>query len=319
MKKRFTLILLLIISILCTGCASTSPITKSDFLLDTIVSITIYDSSSEEVLDGAFSLCKEYENLFSRTIEESDIYRLNHSNGQWTSISSDTVQLLSKGLYYSEISHGVFDITIGSVTELWDFKSETPEPPEYNEIQKALEHVNYKNLEIDSSSGTARLADPLSEIDLGGIAKGYIADKLKMYLINNGVNNAVINLGGNVLTIGSKNKQPFNIGIKKPFSETNELITSVQVGDICDFSSVVSSGAYERSYTYEGKLYHHIIDPRTGYPSDSSVSGVTILTKESVDGDALSTICFILGKEKGQELIDSQPITNTVNATALFY
>ena len=146
------------------------------------------------------------------------------------------------------------------------------------------------------------LTDPKSAIDLGGIAKGYMADQLKEYLLGEGVTSAIINLGGNVLTIGEKpDGTSFNIGIQKPFDKQNATITSVQVKD----SSVVTSGSYERYFKLGDTIYHHILNTETGYPCDNGLLSVTILSKESIDGDALSTACFTLGLEEGQKLIES--------------
>ena len=160
--------------------------------------------------------------------------------------------------------------------------------------------MDYRNVQVEGN--TVTLKDPNSAIDLGGIAKGYIADKLKEYLESEGIKHAIINLGGNVLTLGGKlNGEPFRIGIQKPFDESGAPITSVEATDL----SVVSSGNYERYFEVDGKIYHHILNPKTGMPYDNHLYGVTILSKTSVDGDALSTVCYSLGLEKGMELIKS--------------
>ena len=167
-------------------------------------------------------------------------------------------------------------------------------------IKEALSHVNYKNIVIDGNR--IFLSDPKAAIDLGGIAKGYMADRLKEYLIKEGIESALINLGGNILAIGSKpDGTPFNLGIQKPFEKHGVTITSVKTVD----SSVVSSGVYERYFKTDDALYHHILNSKTGFPYNNGLLGVTILSEKSVDGDALSTSCFALGLEDGMKLIQS--------------
>jgi thiamine biosynthesis lipoprotein len=149
-------------------------------------------------------------------------------------------------------------------------------------------------------------------IDLGAIAKGYIADRVKEYLIKNGVKSALINLGGNLLCIGSKpDNIPFQIGIQKPYADRNETIATMEISDL----SVVSSGVYERFFELDGKFYHHILNPKTGYPYDNGLISVTIISEKSVDGDGLSTSCFALGLDKGLQLIDRLPNTYAVFIT----
>ena len=151
---------------------------------------------------------------------------------------------------------------------------------------------------------TVTLTDPEAAIDLGGIAKGYIADRIKDYLVSQGVKSAIIDLGGNILCVGKRpDGEPFRIGIQRPFADRSETAAIVEI----DGKSVVSSGIYERYFEKDGVLYHHILNPDTGYPYDNGLVSVTIISDESVDGDGLSTSCFALGLEKGMELIDSLP------------
>ena len=137
-------------------------------------------------------------------------------------------------------------------------------------------------------------------IDLGAIAKGYIADQIKSYLLKNKVNSALINLGGNILCVGQKNNNPFSIGITDP-QNTNHSILSLNINNL----SIVTSGTYQRYIEINSKKYHHILNPSTGYCYDNGLSSVTIISKSSLQGDALSTVCFALGKEKGLALLNS--------------
>ncbi len=153
---------------------------------------------------------------------------------------------------------------------------------------------------MNEEDGTVQLLDSEAMIDPGAIGKGYIADKMKEYIVSKGVKSAIINLGGNVLTVGnSVEKRPFKIGVRKPFADETDMATAVEADDC----SVVSSGSYERYFVENGRLYYHILDSKTGYPAEGGLSGTTIISKKSVDGDALSTCCFILGYEKSEELL----------------
>lgn len=273
--------------------------TYTDTLFDTVISVQILDSVDGDVLKGCETLCKKYDAMFSRTNEESDISHINNAGGAPVEVSDETVKLIKKGIYYSEMSGGAFDITIAPVVNLWDFQAENPVPPSDEDARAAASHVSYKNIVI--SDNNVSLSDPAAGIDLGAIAKGYIADRLKDYLKEQGVEHALINLGGNVLAVGTKlDGSDYNIGIQKPFDESGKPVTSVKIAD----QSVVTSGVYQRYFEKDGTLYHHILDPATGYPCDNNLYSVTIITDSSLTADALSTTCFLLGYDRGMKLID---------------
>lgn len=299
--KRLTA-LLLFAALLLSGC---SELTKkrnqvyTDTLFDTVVRIEILDAADEDVLKGCQDICRKYHTMFSNKIEESEISRINSAGGNPVEVSDETITLINKALYYSDLSNGAFDITIAPVSNLWDFHVETPAPPAPEAVNEAASHVDYKNILIKDN--TVQLLDPYAAIDVGGIAKGYIADLLKKYLKEQGVKHAIINLGGNVLTIGSRlDGSDYNIGIQKPFDVTGEPITSVRISN----KSVVTSGTYQRYFEAEGKIYHHILDPHTGYPCENNLNSVTIITNSSLTADALSTTCFLLGYDKSMRLIE---------------
>lgn len=302
MKRRYISIILTFCLFFLSGCttpATKAPISKSGIFFDTLISIKIWGIHDSSILDDCFQLCTKYENKFSRTISDSEISKINQSGGTPVEVSDDTIELIQKGLAYGKLSNGAFDITIAPLSSLWDFKNNTHTIPSDSLIQEAKSHVNYKNVIIKGN--TVQLLDPKAALDLGGIAKGYIADRLKEFLLKNKVKYAMINLGGNVLTIGGKpDGTPFHIGIQKPFAEQNETIASIPVIN----QSVVSSGVYERYFKKDGKIYHHLLDSSTGYPKENNLLSVTILSDSSADGDALSTACFTLGLEKGMALIN---------------
>lgn len=305
MKWRRQLAMLSALSLMAgiTGCSKDSsvsdPITYTGTALDTVINIKIYDSQDESLLTQCQKLCDDYEAKLSRTKEGSEIWQINHAEGAYTEVSDDTLTLIQEGLHYSELSDGAFDITIGTVTDLWDFKSEDPQVPDSSALAEAVSHVDYHNVEIDGN--LVRLADPQAKIDLGAIAKGYIADRLKDYLKGEGVEHALIDLGGNVLAIGDKpDGSDFLIGIQKPFDDRGEPIASVKLHD----QAAVTSGTYQRCFEKDGTFYHHILKPSDGMPCDNGLNSVTILTDSSLTADALSTTTFLLGEEKGMELIN---------------
>lgn len=307
-----------------TSITGNEPISISSIKLNTAVQITIYDSQDKALLDDCLALCDKYELVFSRTNEKSELYKLNHrkdtsdkdpnADGQTTPypvsgtadtwhISEDLASLLSQGLSITRESDGAFDIAIAPLTSLWDFTAEDPKVPDDAAIQKALPLCSSDGVTIDGQDITLPSDD--IQFDVGAIAKGYIADRMKDLLVKKGVKSAIINLGGNVLCIGSKpDGTPFKVGIQKPFADRNE---TEAVMDITG-KSVVSSGIYERCFKQNGKLYHHILNPKTGYPYDNSLISVTIISDQSVDGDALSTTCFALGLEDGLKFAEKKGV-----------
>ena len=307
-----------------TSTTGNQPISISSIKLNTAVQITIYDSQDKALLDDCLALCDKYELVFSRTNEKSELYKLNHrkntsdkdpnADGQTTPypvsgtadtwhISEDLAALLSEGLDITRESDGAFDIAIAPLTSLWDFTAEDPEVPDDAAIQKALPLCSSDGVTINGQDITLPSDD--IQFDVGAIAKGYIADRLKDFLVKKGVNSAIINLGGNVLCIGSKpDGTPFKVGIQKPFADRNE---TEAVMDITG-KSVVSSGIYERCFKQGGKLYHHILNPQTGYPYENGLISVTIISDQSVDGDALSTTCFALGLEDGLKFAEKKGV-----------
>ena len=300
MKTLRILCTFLVCSLFLCGCTTNKePISKTAIYFDTVISIKIYDSQDTDILEQCFTFCEDFEQTISRTIETSEISQINNSKGNPVEVSDTTIELLEKGIYYSELTNGAFDISIAPLSELWDFKNNPGNVPDENDINKALSHVSYQNILIEGN--TVTLLDPNIAIDLGGIAKGYMADQLKNYLLSEGVESALIDLGGNILAVGTKpDNSNFTIGIKKPF-EDGEMISTESINDI----SVVTSGCYERYFEVDDVIYHHILDTNTGYSCDNNLYSVTIFSDKSVDGDALSTSCFALGLEEGIKLIES--------------
>ena len=296
MRKLLPAIVLL--SLLLSGCGNRQPVVREAFLLDTFVSVTLYDGS-EETAQGALDLCRRYEAVFSRTDPDSELCRLNCR--EISQVSDELAEVIALGLDYARLTDGAFDITAGSVTSLWDFSAETPQVPDPAAVAEGLTHVGWERVSL--TGNTVAFSDPETVIDLGGIAKGYIADRMADYLREEGVTSAIIDLGGNLYCLGTKpGGQPFQVGIQYPYEDRQTVIGSLPAEDL----SVVTSGVYERCFTVDGTLYHHILDTATGYPVENDLLSVTIVSGASVDGDALSTACFALGREAGTALIESR-------------
>lgn len=324
MKKKITLILTMALVmtfiIAQTGCAKKDiePVSKENYALDTVCTITVYhmkDMTKEralEVIDGAYKECSKYEDMLSNTIETSDIWKINHSEGKSIKCSKETIKMLREGIKYSKMSKGTFDITIGNITDLWDFHGESQYIPLKTLLDEKVKDVDYRNIVIKGDK--VYLKDSKAKIDLGGIAKGYIADRMAEYLEKNGVTGAIINLGGNVYAVGHKDgeSKDFNVGIKKPFTEDGKIIGTSKISD----ATIVTSGPYERYFKVDGRIYHHILNPKTGYPVESDLYSVTIIGPKGTSSncDALATTCYILGPEKGVKYINKLG-----KYTAIFY
>ncbi len=332
--KKLLILPAVIALVIFAGCSGNNNqgISKTGFFLDTVCSVTVYgidetngyfdyaDKNEQEkqilqLITNTFKLCTEYENTLSKTIDSSDIAKINNSGGEPVEVCDDTIEVLKKGIEYGKLSDGAFDITIGRLTDLWDFRSEEDRDdadadriPAKDKLDEAAAHVDYRSIKINGNR--VSLEDPYTEIDPGGIAKGYIADKLTAYLEENGVTSAIVDLGGNIVAIGGKadkltgdNQSDFAVGIKDPDSASGELLGILK----CSNKTVVTSGTYERYFESGGKVYHHILDPDTGYPADTDVVSATIIADKghSVDGDGLSTSCLALGRKKAISLIQS--------------
>lgn len=303
--RRVGMIILCMVLLL-AGCTASQPVSRSGFALDTFVSVTVYDGGTADVqaaLDACFNEITRLENLLSVTRENSDIARINAANGVPVTVAGETAQVLGTAVRYGALSGGAFDVTLRPVTALWDFTAEQPTLPDTQALAAAVSTVDYRNLLVDGT----RVTLTKGGLDLGGIAKGFIADRVREVLTEHGVVSALIDLGGNIVVCGSKAGEDWKIGVKDPL-DTTQLCAVVTGQDM----SVVTSGIYERGFTLDGVRYHHLLSPTTGMPVQNELASVTIVCERSVDADALSTACFVLGETKARELL------TTVGAEALF-
>lgn len=304
MKKLLTIIFVLTMIISQTGCEHKEEmVSDSGFYLDTDCSISLYnieESKGKEIISGTFKVCKNYENKMSKTIKGSDIYKINHAAGKPVKVDKDTLDVIKLGIKVSKESDGIFDITVGAITDLWDFQTDKPKLPDSGKLKEAVSTVGYKNIVIDGDK--VKLKNPKTKIDLGAVAKGYISGKMAEHLKSRGIKNGIINLGGNVVAIGKKPDGSFwKIGIRKPDKGSSKILGATNVED----RVVITSGVYERMFELSGRRYHHILNPKTGYPIDSDLTGVTLITSIDNAGecDAYSTVSLLMGKDKGSNFM----------------
>ena len=266
------------------------------FLFDTVIQISAL--CAPELMDRISERCQFFEDRFSRTKEGSDIWNINQAHGAPVEVSEETARCIEASLAYSEASGGLFDISIGAVSSLWDFVEGVK--PDDDAIKEAVKHVGYRTISVDGT--TVTLTDPDAMLDLGGIAKGFITDDLVSILREAGCKSAMLSLGGNVYVLGESFRgDDWNVGVQDPNGTANDVIASIPARD----KSLVTSGLYERSFTVGDVLYYHILDPRTGYPVKTDLASASIVSDSSTDGDAYSTTLFLMGHDKAMELLNS--------------
>ncbi len=279
---------------------------QQSFQLDTEITISIYDDKETEskTFDAIFDKIDYYEKMISKTISTSEVSQINKNAGVApVAVSDEIIEMLDIAIGYAEASGGLFDVTIGPVVELWGIGTDHAAVPSETDLKANMAKVNYKNLEINRENKTVYLKEKGMLLDLGAIAKGYIADQIKTVMLDIGINSGIISLGGNIVTIGEKpNGNAWSIGVRNP--EIEESVTELGILTLKDVS-IVSSGVYERYFTADNQRYHHIINPFTGYPEQNDIMSITIVSEKSVDGDSLSTTTFLMGLEKGYAYIES--------------
>jgi len=313
-KTFFILIVITLFFVMSTGCGkkkSSEPVSKTNIFMGTVCTIKIYDNPKEEYFQDTFNLINDIESKMSINVEDSELIRVNNQAGKSkVKVSDDTFFVIQKGLEYSAISAGKFDITIGPLVDLWSIGFDNQKVPKEEEIKEKIEFIDYKDLVLDQETKEVYLNKEGMMIDLGAIAKGYTADAIKETLLKNNVKKAIINMGGNVLLVGSNiGNEDFKIGIQDPVSNKGNYVGIVSIKD----KSIVTSGIYERYIEQDGKRYHHLLNPFKGYPWENDIAGVSIISDKSIDGDALSTTVFSMGVKDGFDFIE-----NIENVEAIF-
>lgn len=304
-SKKFSVLLSVImcISLFLGGCSSKNIETteNTEYMLGTICTIKVYDGNKDVAITKAFQRIKQVENEMSINKEGTEFDAVANAAGKsFVKVSDDTFKVLKKGLYYSEQSKGAFDITIGPLVKLWGIGTDKARVPSEAEINNAKALVGYKDLVLDENNKSAMLKRAGMVIDAGGIGKGFAADEAAKVLKENGVTHGIVNLGGNVLAINdSPEGKPWKIGVQDPFEARGGVVGTLEVTN----KTVVTSGIYERYIEQNGKKYHHILNPFTGYPMENSLASVTVVTDVSFDADAMTKYIFYQGIEKGPEYV----------------
>lgn len=289
---------------------TTNSYTKTAEALGTVITITLYDTETKPMSDGELSGIADrlfdetlrLEHIFSARLQDSELSRLNDTAADSpVNVSPELFSLMELSLEYCRMSEGALDISIGKLIKLWNIGSDTPHLPDKNEVAPYINRNGWKNIVTDKDDSTVSYTDGTVSADLGAIAKGYVGDVLKNLAEKLGISCAIFNLGGNIVTIGGRyTGGDWNISITDPLSES-DYFASLSVNDM----AVVTSGNYERYFERDGVRYHHILNPATGFPADNGTVSVTIIGPSSARCDALSTACYIMGRDDGLRLINS--------------
>lgn len=275
----------------CQNSDENKKVSKDIFAMDTYMTVTAYGKNAENGVNKAVDEINRLETVLSAEKQESDIYKLNET-GSGT-LSTDTKNIVSKALEINKTTNGAFDISIYPLMVKWGFTTQKYNVPSKNEISKLLKDVDSSKIIFDEKSGNIKLKENM-KIDLGGIAKGYTSNRVMQIFKECGVKSGLVSLGGNVQALGTKTDgTAWQIAIENP-DKSSDYIGVVSVKD----KAVITSGGYERYFEKNGKTYHHILEPETGYPAESGVKSVTIVSDDGTLADALSTSLFVMGKEK---------------------
>ena len=303
-KKSIILLFTVIILLFPAGCSDTgekvkssseTPAERTVFAMDTIMNLQVYGSDAGKAADAAVQEIQELEQLLSVTRDTSEIYAVNHSNGAPVTLSESTAVLLDEALSFCKATGGVLDISVYPLVKAWGFTTGEYRIPDPDELRTLLTKVDYSKISFDQETGNASLPAEM-EIDLGCIAKGYTGDRIIQILRGFGAPSAIINLGGNVQTLGSKpDGSAWRIAVKDP--KGDGYVGILESRD----EAVITSGGYERYFEQDGKVYWHIIDPATGAPANSGIISATIISPSGTRCDALSTALFIMGQEKAAD------------------
>lgn len=323
MKKRTIFSVLAFFLFFLASCGSqsadrglvTDPYEQTEFMMGTVVNLKIFNEGKEDVLELAFDRLRELEAAIDEPDVEMGIEEVNSQAGiAPVEVSDDMYDLLKEAYLYSERSEGSFDFTIGPLTELWGIGSEDARLPEQEEIDAALELVDYRLVEFDDEAQTVYLPIEGMRFDLGAIAKGYMTDEMVTLFEDNSINTAIIDLGGNIFVMGNSSREAgadWNVGVQDPFEVRGSIVGSLPASS----KSIVTSGIYERYVEVDGVQYHHLLNPETGYPFDNEIAGVSIISNLSIDGDGLSTLVFSEGLEKGLEYVNQLEAVEAVIVT----
>lgn len=314
--KALLLIFALVLGFTAWGCNSGDSgehkTTITRLLMDTRVDLTLYEvdkKASEQIAEKVFAEMERLENIFSRTVASSDVARINQGAGkQWVKVSPELFFVLKKALEFAELTEGAFNPTVGPLMDLWGFGTEHPHLPSAEELQRVLSLVDYRLVEMDEDRSMVYLPLEGMKLDLGGIAKGFIVDRGLDVLRSFNLQASFINAGGDISICGEKpSGEKWTVAVQDPKLAMKDSQDSyVAVIHLEEEGSVVTSGDYQRYFEENGEIYHHILDPADGKPA-RYLTSVTIVAPDAMTADAFSTAIFVLGREKGMELLESFP------------
>lgn len=282
--------------------ASVTPVTRTELTLGTTVTISVYQKINEKVLDRAFARVNEIDKTMNRVGDGSEIAKVNAQAGTGpVVVTPDVYDVVRTGIHFGELTDGAFDITVGPLVALWGIGTDDAHLPTQAEIAKVLPLVDYRLVTLNDADHSIYLQKKGMQIDLGGIAKGYAADEAARILSEAGVKSAILDFGGNILVIGSKpDGDPWRVGIQTPDKPRGNYLGIVRTSN----RTIVTSGPYERYFVVDGVRYHHIFDPKIGYPTQNHLISVTIESDDSMLADAMSTSAFVLGLKKGHDFVE---------------
>ncbi len=305
MRRGGTIVGIIILCLLsCQNPSGKQPVEQTRFLMDTVVRVAVYEEtlSKEEIemaIDRAFQIMEEVEARTSVYVDSSEVIRINKASGRCrVPILPEMFSLLKQSMEVSEATGGAFDITVGAIKSAWQFEANHPHVPEASEIESLLPKVNFRNILLGKDN--VLLAERGMRIDMGGVAKGFVIDRGVGVLREAGIRAGLVDAGGDLRIFGQHPyRDRWKIGIRHPRSHEGELMGVLET----EASSIATSGDYERYFIQDGKRYHHILNPKTGYPADGCIS-VTIVAESAVLADAYATAVFVLGPDDGMALIE---------------
>lgn len=288
-----------------TSSAEIETIKQARFLMGTLVEITAQGKDPEKLnraVKRAFAEVKRIEKMMSDREKGSELARINRNAGmKAVKVSQEILEIITKSIHFSRISQGAFDISWAALAELWDFDQERPVVPPKEKVAESIKLIDYQKIVVDRESSTVFLQVDGMRIGLGGIAKGYAVDRAIQALQQEGVKDAIVNAGGDLRVIGKKDGQPWRVGIQDPRGR-GKLLGVLEITD----TSFATSGDYEKYFSEDGIRYHHLLNPKTGFPAQGCRS-VTVICASALEADALSTAVFVLGPEAGLKLIEELP------------
>lgn len=297
-KKIYIFFAFLLLTLFTASCQKPQ-YSSETFLMDTVVTQTVIGTSAESTVKKAEEIIKNLENTYSAYIETSLTNTINSKSGiSPVKVNDEELNLIKRCVEFSDSSDGLFDLTIAPLTKLWNINGENPKVPKKEEIEKAKSLINYKDVSINEEENTVFLKNKDMQLDFGATVKGYASQKILELYKQENIQGAVLSLGGNITVFGEKSDgSPFKIGIRDPKKSSADYFAILKT----EGKIIATSGAYERYFKEEDIIYHHILNPETGYPCDSDLQSVTVISEDGLLSDYLSTLFYMLGKDAVKE------------------